>query len=417
MAGHFTFVHAADLHLDAPFRRVDAADPRVRDACVEATFSAFDRIVDVCLERDAAFLIVAGDTYNTVDRSFRAQSRFRAAAQRLAEAGIHVFLAGGNHDPLSGGGVSLEMPENVHVFSASHVERVAFPTEDDVACVLYGRSYARARETSNLALQFKRAEGDPFAIGVLHANVGGNEQYEPYAPCSVDDLRVAHMDYWALGHIHQYEKLATEPPIFYPGSPQGLDPNETGGHGCIVVDVRSSGVFTEFVETAQVVWDRREVDLTTADTIDDVLAALSMACEEVREGAGGRPTLLRMSVVGRSAAHSSLASSAAFDELVEEVRGEQMAGSPWVWLDRVVNHTRPTIDLQQVRSGADFAADLMSIVDTLAEDELVALIEEALGPIINAARGVEISVQPAQVLERARDICLDRLLEEGGGYR
>ncbi|MDP2233106.1 MAG: metallophosphoesterase, partial [Actinomycetota bacterium] len=165
MSEPLVFVHAADLHLDAPFRRVDAADPRVRDACVEATYEAFERIVETCLERDAAFLVIAGDAYNTAERSFRAQSRFRAAAARLAEAGVRIYLVGGNHDPITAAAGALAMPDNVHVFSATEVERVAFPDAVAPRCVLYGRSYGRPRETSNLARGFARGADDPFAVG------------------------------------------------------------------------------------------------------------------------------------------------------------------------------------------------------------------------------------------------------------
>ncbi|MBE0416687.1 MAG: DNA repair exonuclease [Coriobacteriia bacterium] len=410
MADHLTFVHAADLHLDTPFRRVDAAEPRVRDACVESTFDAFDRIVDVCVERGAAFLVVAGDAFNTAERSFRAQSRFRAAAERLAETGVRVFLAGGNHDPASGGPVSLEMPENVHYFASGAVERMAFPSENDPSCVLYGRSFGRARETANLAREFRKADGDPFAIGVLHANVGGNQQYEPYAPCSLDDLLSTGMDYWALGHIHQHQVLALEPPVVYPGSPQGLDPNEAGEHGCVVVTVGSAGVSTEFVETGRIAWDRRSVDLADTTSLDDVLAALRVCCENARDAADGRPVLLRIDLVGRSEAHVLLAHGATFEELVAEVRAEQLAVSPWVWLDRVRDLTRPALDLDRVRDGADFAGDLVRIADEIGADEAAAMLDEVLDPIRGAARGVEMGFDAAALIERARDLCLDRLL-------
>jgi DNA repair protein SbcD/Mre11 len=415
MADRLTFVHAADLHLDAPFRRVDAAEPRVRDACVESTFAAFERIVDVCLERQAAFLIVAGDAYNAAERSFRAQSRFRAGAQRLAEAGIRVFMAGGNHDPASAGPVTLEMPGNVHYFASGTVERVTFPSGGDPICVLYGRSFAQARETANLAQGFRKDSGDPFAIGVLHANVGGNQQYEPYAPCSLDDLLGSGMDYWALGHIHQHQDLATEPPIVYPGSPQGLDPNEAGEHGCVVVTVGSAGVSTEFVETGRIAWDRHSIDLADAATLDDVLAALRAACERARDASGGRPVLLRIDLTGRSEAHTLLARGASFEELVAEVRAEQLSASPWVWLDRVRDLTRPALDLDRVRAGADFAADLVRIADELPADEAAAMLDDALDPIRSASRGVELDFDAASLFERARDLCLDRLLagEEG----
>ncbi len=416
MAEPLVFVHAADLHLDAPFRRVDAADRRVREACVEATFAAFDRIVGVCLERDAAFLVIAGDAYDTADRSFRAQNRFRAAAERLAEAGIRVFVAGGNHDPVLASATPLEMPGNVHVFSAGEVERVAFPDEDDPRCVLYGRSYGRARETSNLARGYRRAATDPFAIGVLHANVGGDDRYEPYAPCSLEDLRAAGMDYWALGHIHQHQELSKDPPVVFPGSPQGLDPNEVGGHGCVVVTVAPNGSPTlEFVETGQLVWERLAVDLTEADTADDVLSAVREACERARTGAGGRPVLLRLELLGRTGAHGVLARGALVDELVAEVRAEQLTAEPWVWLDRVTDHTRPVIDLERIRGGADFAAEVVRIADAIDHDSASAMVGEVLEPLQSSVRDLDLELDAAVVVERARDRVLDALLagEEG----
>ncbi len=407
-----TFVHAADLHLDTPFKRVDAADQRVRDACVEATFAAYDRIVEVCLERQADFLVIAGDLYNSAERSVRAQSRFRSAAERLAQGSVRVFVASGNHDPSTGGSARLQMPENVHVFSSKAVERVEFPSDEDVRCVLYGRSFGRAKETDNLALGFRKSDGDPFAIGVLHANVGGNEQYEPYAPCSLEDLRASGMDYWALGHIHQHLVLSTDPPVIYPGSPQGLDPNEAGGHGCVIVTVGSTGARTEFVETGQVTWDRQAVDLTSAVSLDDVLASLRAGCESVRESSGGRPVLLRIDLIGRSEVHPQLAHAEVFEDLVAEVRAEQLGLEPWVWLDRVRDLTRPAIDLDRVREGADFAGDLVRLADAIPAEEAEAMLFEVLDPIRSAARGAELDFDALSVLERARDLSLDRLLGE-----
>ncbi len=415
MSGTFTFVHAADLHLDAPFRRVDVADPRVRDACVEATFTAFDRIVEICIDRGAAFLVIAGDAYNTAERSFRAQSRFRSAAERLGEAGIRVFLAGGNHDPVTAGNFALQMPDNVHVFSATTVERVDFPSADDPHCALYGRSFGRSRETANLAREFKKGATDPFAIGVLHANVGGDQDYEPYAPCSLEDLRASGMDYWALGHIHKHEVLTSEPPAVYPGSPQGLDPNEAGEHGCVVATVGSSGVTTEFVETAPIAWDRRTVDLSDASSLDDVIAELDSCCASVRAAAGDRPVLLRIDLVGRSEAHAALGGPSVFDELVAEVRADQSSADPWVWIDRVRDLTRPTLDLDRIRAGADFASDLTRLVDEIGPDEAAEVLEEVLAPLRASARGVGLGdIDATSVLERARDACLDRLVAGEG---
>jgi len=59
----FRFVHTADLHLDSPFSGISYVDERVAERLREATFQTFDNIVDLCIERAVAFLLVAGDVY------------------------------------------------------------------------------------------------------------------------------------------------------------------------------------------------------------------------------------------------------------------------------------------------------------------------------------------------------------------
>ncbi|MBS3956528.1 MAG: DNA repair exonuclease [Clostridiales bacterium] len=411
MAPTLTFVHAADLHLDARFGGVDASDARVRDALVESTFDAFEEICDVCVARGAAFLIIAGDLYNTAERSVRAQTRFRAAAVRLAEARIHIFVAAGNHDPLSGGGPAIAMPSNVTIFSADEVSRECFPSDDAPLAVLYGRSYARSAETRNLAAGFSRDSADPFAIGVLHANVGGQPGFEPYAPCSLEDLRAARMDYWALGHIHKRMRLSENPPVVYPGSPQGLNPGETGGHGCAVVTVEGGGVEIEFVETARVVWERVSVECGDVATADEVIDRLDAACAGVRERAGGRPAIARIDLEGRSAVHALLTKPRVLDDIIEQVRDTHLERGPWVWLDRVRDLTAPAIDLEAVREGAGFAAELIRVADGYLEPARAdAVLAEALAPLHRRLDGIDLDFDSRSIVERARNLCLDRVV-------
>ncbi len=58
----FTFLHAADLHLDSPLRGLDDAAPtaRIRDA----TRQALVNLVTLAIERKVAFVLLAGDLYD-----------------------------------------------------------------------------------------------------------------------------------------------------------------------------------------------------------------------------------------------------------------------------------------------------------------------------------------------------------------
>ena len=419
MSDHVRFVHAADLHLDAPFQGITATDPRIGAELADATYAAFKRVVETCLTRDVAFLVIAGDAYNSADKSLRAQLRFRTEMERLAEAGIEVFIVNGNHDPQSGWSAGLSLPETVHVFPTDRVERIEVVRNGEVIAAVYGRSFARAAEVTNLALGYHRDASDPVAIGVLHANVGGNGDYEPYAAATLDDLRSARMDYWALGHIHKQEVLAEHPWIVYAGSPQGLNPKETGPHGCLVVEISRGGATTlEHVETAPIAWAQTQLDASEATDLEDIRALLLRACEDIRTESG-RHTVARIALVGRSAAHADLSRPGVAEQLFDDIRAEGAVDTPWVWIDRLVDRTSPLIDLDELRSGPDFAAELVRIADELAADP-VALdktVDELASPLATTLSGYCRQLAATEALDRARDAALDLLLTRGDDRR
>jgi len=406
------FVHTADLHLDAPFQGIRAVQQRVAEELIESTYAAFARVVDVCVERDVDFLVIAGDVYNSRDKSLRAQIRFQHEMERLAQAGIPVFVVSGNHDPASGWSAGLRLPDTVHQFPADRIERVVVEREGRPACVLYGRGYATSAVTENLAAGYRRDASDQVAIGVLHSNVGGQPGYEPYAPCSVDDLRAARMDYWALGHIHKPMDLSEDPPARYSGSPQGLNPNEDGAHGCYVVEIASGTARSEFVLTARVVWSKRELPLAEEDGIEDVRTAIRAACDAEREAAAGVPVVARFDLSGRTRAHADVRLAERLEQLLADAREEQMSETPWVWIDRVRDLTSPVIDIDAVRRGADLASDLVGIADELLADpaECSALVKEVTRALASSVG--ELGLDACETVARARDACLDELVGE-----
>jgi DNA repair exonuclease SbcCD nuclease subunit len=284
---------------------------------------------------------------------------------------------------------------------------------------VYGRSFARAAETENFALGYSRQGDEPVAVGVLHANVGGNTDYDPYAPASPADLRAAGLDYWALGHIHKQEILSRDPWVAYAGSPQGLNPKETGAHGCFVVKAGRSGITSvEAVETASVVWAQLEVDASEADGIEDVRRLLVEACSAASLEAE-RACVARIRLVGRSAAHANLSRAGLLTELGEDLRAEQAARAPWLWIDRLEDRTSRILDVGALREGADFAGELVRSSDDLMTDPVVLanLIAALSAPVSTTLSCYVLGLSDAELLERARDAALDLLVPEGGDAR
>ncbi|MBV8662361.1 MAG: metallophosphoesterase, partial [Hyphomicrobiales bacterium] len=60
----FRFLHAADVHLDSPLRSLSLRDEELASLIGNATRTALQRIVDICLEERVDALVLAGDLYD-----------------------------------------------------------------------------------------------------------------------------------------------------------------------------------------------------------------------------------------------------------------------------------------------------------------------------------------------------------------
>ena len=134
------FVHAADLHLDSPFVGIKAVAPdNVASALYGATFAAYENIIKLCIDEQVDALLIAGDVYDSADRSLRAQLKFVDGLKRLDDAGIRSFVCHGNHDPLNGWEARLDYPPSCIRFGAEF-EAVPVFEDDPQRAVVHGIS-------------------------------------------------------------------------------------------------------------------------------------------------------------------------------------------------------------------------------------------------------------------------------------
>lgn len=367
------FVHAADLHLDSPFRGIRAeAPPQVADALHRATFDAYDNIIDLCLRERVDALLVAGDIYDGADRSLRAQLRFIDGLNRLDTAGIRSFVCHGNHDPLDGWEARLDLPPGCTRFGEAVSMAPVFPDEPERAAV-YGVSYPTREVRESLVPLFGAAAPvmpGGFSIGLLHANVGGHPDHDPYAPCSVSDLAATGLDYWALGHVHTRQVLREERPgVVYPGNPQGRHPRETGERGVYLAEVNDFGQLRlEFRPVDVVRWEVLEVGIAGMETEQDALGAIDYAVARCAGESTGRPVVYRLSLTGRGPLNRWLRGPGTVDQLLEQVNERHAHESQWMWCERIQVNTGSPVDREQAARREDFTGDLARLGTSLRED-------------------------------------------------
>lgn len=416
----FCFVHAADLHLDTPYEGLALAAPAVAEALREASLDAFDDLVRLTLDRGAAFLVIAGDIYDGAERGIRAQLRFLSGLRRLSEAGVEVFVAHGNHDPVGGWPGVREWPSGVRVFGSHEAETFVVEREGEVLAGVTGISFGRRDESENLAVRLPSGGGEGLEVAVLHCNVGGDPAHAPYSPCTLDDLLRSGHDYWALGHIHQRTVLHQGRPwVVYPGGTQGrsLKPSERGAKGACVVHVEGGAVrAVEPVAVDRVRFAQVELDIAGVADVGALRSGLQEAAEGVRTAAEGRSLVVRAVVRGRGPVHGDLSCAGGVDAVLRDLRDEYEGESPFLWWESVRDATRPELDLAGIRGRGDFSTALVERTDAALSGDPAAYV---VGRVISTAprRASALMSPPGpeearEILEESQALALDLLEEE-----
>jgi DNA repair exonuclease SbcCD nuclease subunit len=368
----FRFLHAADLHLDTPFSRLTDVPEPVAAALRDASLQAFENLIDTAIAEQVAFVLFAGDIYDGAQRGVRAQLAFRAGCQRLADAGIQTFVVYGNHDPVREGWSAIgSFPDEVTIFGPDEVTKVEVRIDDVVAATVSGISYAKSSTTENLAERFGPVKGRGFHVALLHANVAGQADHQPYSPCTLDDLRAGGYHYWALGHVHRRSELGDgQPKIVYPGNLQGRSPkpSEQGAKGAVLVDVDGTTATTTFVPLDVVRFERVEVAIDGL-SLDGLEQKLVDAASERLAASAGRSILVRATIGGRGDLHDDLAPLDRRAEMLARLRDLTRLSAPFIWWDDLVWNTHPAIDVAERTAGDDFVADLLRVVDASGPSE------------------------------------------------
>ena len=263
----FSFLHAADIHLDSPLKGLEEYQDAPLEQIRIAARRAFDNLVDLAVEEKVAFVLLAGDLYDGDWKDYNTGIYFLSRMGRLQDAGIRVFMVSGNHDAASQITRSLRLPGNVTLFPYRHAGTHIL---DDYGVALYGQSFSDRSVTADLTGNYPQGNPAFFNIGLLHTSLNGRTGHEPYAPCTLDALRSKGYQYWALGHVHQREEVSSDPWVVFPGTIQGRHIRETGSKGCTLVRVQDERVVSvEHRELDVLRWVLCRVDAALSESVED----------------------------------------------------------------------------------------------------------------------------------------------------
>ncbi len=377
---------AGDLHIGRRPTRL----PSDADSSQLSCARTWESIVDYAVDQRVDVLALSGDVVDQSNKFYEAIGPLERGLARLHGAGVATVAVAGNHDhdvlpqiARSLGDASFHLVgaggewERFSITSAAgemlHVDGWSFPAEH----VQY----------DPLESYVGRPDGDVPVLGMLHADL--DVPKSSYAPVSLSDLQARPVTLWLLGHIHapRLESPVHGAPVLYPGSPQPMDPGESGVHGAWLVELRPlAPAVPRRLPLASVRYDTLRMDVTDVGSIAElrtlVNERLKSGISALVEESGDRLRMLslRVAVTGATALHREMRREMArarddFDWREGDVRAS---------VERIAVETRPARDLEALARGDDAVGLLARLALELSSE---GPLSEAV-PIVDGAREV-----------------------------
>jgi exonuclease SbcD len=348
---------AGDLHLGRRSSRLpEGADGRAHSAT-----AAWNALVEHAIRERVDMVALSGDLVDRANRYFEAFGPLERGIRRLGEAHIHVAAVAGNHDFDVLPKLAPSLGKNFHLLGAGgRWNWATLPRDGKPALHIVGWSFpeegdGHVPDSPMAGFPTLPNDGVP-VLGLLHADL--DQPKSPYAPVRSDELRSRPVSFWLLGHVHvpRLHQQPGGPPLLYPGSPQALDPGESGAHGAWMLELAPGRLpAVRQVPLSSVRYDVVEVDVTEVsdpDALDRRVAeGVRAHLQSVVEAGCGplRHLVCRVRVTGRTALHRSI------EPRLRAHSGDLQAehGEVRARVDQVVSATRPPADLDALATTAD----------------------------------------------------------------
>lgn len=406
MSKQVSFIHAADLHLDSPFKGLANTPKFVFDEIRESTFVALERIVSVAIDKAVDFVLIVGDLFDNERQSLKAQIRLRKAFEKLEKHHINVYLSYGNHDHINGNIYPVTYPENVFEFTSEEVSQFTYIKNGQPLAAIQGFSYENRAVLDNKTSDFNITdETIPFQIAMLHGSLQSNTEHDTYAPFQLGELINKNFDYWALGHIHKRNILKRNPLIVYPGNSQGRNRKECGEKGCYHIVLTETEQDISFIPAQALQFNNLTIDVSACKEIHQLETKIH---DEIKELRVTTPQLIDLVLTSDNKRILEWKNQSDLSEIIELVNETLMSQSNWGYVFRLTLTKHWTHVDESVYQGDHFIGVLLrQFEQKTIVDDLTDLYNHRQGRKYLDRQSKE---EEKFILEEARQLLLNELL-------
>jgi DNA repair exonuclease SbcCD nuclease subunit len=319
--------------------------------------ASFDNAIRFCIDTALDALVIVGDLFDTTTPSLEFRRVVVEGFKKLKKHGIKVYYLSGNHDYTSYDSKirSIEFPNNVVTFFDGQVKVVEHVCGEAVYTIV-GIGHDSVHVKENLIKTFPKGHDIGFAHSMVASPVTlGNEGQ--YLPSDIETINALGYKYFGLGHVHSYGQVDKDGKVFYSGTLQGMNRNELGEKGGLLVEV-GERASTSFIPLASMTYHQYDFDTNMYQTVDGLV-------QKLEEGLKLEyPNLENASVTivlkGRTKLYHKLK-----DEKVQFDMVGVLEDYTDVFQVKLINETRTHFDIEQLQKTDSVLAEALTMLEEM----------------------------------------------------
>lgn len=239
------FIHTSDWQIGMT-RAFLSQEAGARFA--QARIDTIDTLGELARKHDAAFIVVAGDVFESNQLSAQTVAR---ALEAIAGLPVPVFLLPGNHDPLDASSLFLTdafgaLGDHVSVIRDNAPQPVPGHRDIEIIGVPWRSKRPASDQCAEALATLSPAPGTRRVLvghGQVDSLAPDRSQPGVIALAALEQaLADGLVDYVALGDRHSVTCVGDSGRIWYSGAPLATDFDETDPNHCLLVDLATDAV-------------------------------------------------------------------------------------------------------------------------------------------------------------------------------
>ena len=276
-------LHTGDIHLDAPFSKLDVSRAEIRRSELRAAFTS---MMTYARTSGVDLVLMTGDIF---DNEFVTRETIALMRREFERVQAKVVIAPGNHDYVNEKSIWKShgvFPSNVYIFTDDKPSKFVF---DDLGVCVYGYAFT-APDMYGWPLD-GMSVNDKNMINIVCAHAHVSPSPSPYCRLTPSQIESFGADYTALGHVHNpVESVQKVGSCYYAycGCLEGRSFNELGPKGAFILEMdKKDGEFSlnpHKVRFSKKVYEYCDIKVDGARTLGDIENAISAAISEKKYG-------------------------------------------------------------------------------------------------------------------------------------